>query len=126
MGFGDAGVYVSLASSDGTYELPRFVLPNFGFDYTVLAIAQCHRETNDAGIWRSTDRGSNWARVHPFPLNTDTGVLPGAGQLVWAPGTANYVYAAGGSSLAVSTDAGATFTDVHAPADSSQSRRGRA
>ena len=112
VGFGDAGVYVSLARSDGTYELPRFVLPNFGFDYTVLAIAQCHRETNDAGIWRSTDRGSNWARVHPFPLNTNTGVLPGAGQLVWAPGTANYVYAAGGSSLAVSADAGATFTDV--------------
>ena len=28
VGFGDAGVYVSLANLDGTYEIPRFVLAN--------------------------------------------------------------------------------------------------
>ena len=46
------------------------------------------------------------------PAHAAAAVLSGAGQLVWAPGTANLVYAAGGSSLAVSSDGGATFADV--------------
>ena len=112
IGFGDAGVYVSQSNVDGAYELTRFVLPNFGFMHTVLAIAQGDREKTDGGVWRSSDSGRTWSRVHPFPRSQNTGALANGGQLVWAPGTANYVFAAGGDSLAVSTDAGATFTDV--------------
>ncbi|GAB3061635.1 VCBS repeat-containing protein [Micromonospora schwarzwaldensis] len=111
VGFGDAGVYVSLANGTG-FDPPRFVLPNFGAEATVLALAQSDRESQDAGVWRSSDRGATWARVHTFPRGAGQARLPGAGQLVWAPGTANLVYAAGGSALAVSTDGGATFADV--------------
>jgi len=116
VGFGDAGVYVALSDADGTYELPRFVLANFGFEFTVLAIVVGARETQDVGIWRSSDRGRNWSLVHKFPGTNGAFALSTAGQLVWAPGTANYVYAAGGPSLAVSTDGGATFADVTNPA----------
>jgi hypothetical protein len=111
VGFGDAGVYVSLANGTG-FEPARLTLPNFGAGATVLAIVQSDRESQDAGVWRSSDRGANWMRVHAFPRSRGAARLPGAGQLVWAPGTANLVYAAGGSSLAVSTDGGATFSDV--------------
>ena len=112
VGFGDAGVYIALADRNGRFEAPRFVLPNFGFEITVLAILQSDREAKDAGVWRSSDRGATWALVHPFQRAAGSARLPAAGQLVWAPGTANFVYAAGGSSLAVSTDGGATFKDV--------------
>src|SRR5690606_11371616 len=67
VGFGDAGVYVALARENGTFEAPRFVLPNFGYEVTVLALMRDDRELQDAGIWRSSDRGRNWQRVHPFP-----------------------------------------------------------
>ena len=112
VGFGDAGVYVALSNGDGTFAVPQFVLPQFGFEITVLAMVQSDRQSLDAGVWRSTDRGQTWALAHMFPRNPGAARLPAAGQLVWAPGTANLVYAAGGSSLAISTDGGATFTDV--------------
>ena len=112
VGFGDAGVYVALANRDGTFQPPRFVLPNFGYELTLLAIMRADRESQDAGVWRSSDRGRSWALVHSFPRTPGSGQLPTAGQLVWAPGTANFVYAAGGTALAVSRDGGATFTNV--------------
>ncbi len=108
VGFGDAGVYVALANTDGAFPGPvRFVLPNFGFLLTVLAIARSDRELDDAGVWRSSDGGGTWSRVHSFP-RSGAGP-PAAGQLVWAPGTAHLVFAAGQDSLAVSRDAGATW-----------------
>src|SRR6185503_8724941 len=103
IGFGNAGVYVSLAGRTAFGPI-RFVLPNFGFLPTILALVTTDREAQEAGVWRSSDGGGTWSRVHPFARP--------AGQLVWAPGSANLVYAAGSSSLAVSTDAGATFTNV--------------
>src|SRR6266700_2804401 len=112
VGFGDAGVYIALANRDGTFEAPRFVLPNFGFEITVLALMRDDRELNDAGIWRSSDRGRNWSLVHSFPRGLGGATLPGAGEIEWAPGTANYVFAAGRSALAVSRDGGATFQNV--------------
>ncbi|MBN8712722.1 MAG: VCBS repeat-containing protein [Xanthomonadales bacterium] len=108
VGFGDAGVYVAPANADGAVPGPlRFVLPNFGNLLTVLAIARSDREVDDAGIWRSSDAGATWAPVHSFPR--PGGGPPAAGQLVWAPGTAHLVFAAGQDSLAVSRDAGASW-----------------
>jgi photosystem II stability/assembly factor-like uncharacterized protein len=46
---------------------------------TVLTITRNDREFGDRGIWRSTDRGNSWARVHRFPKGE------AVGQLVWAP-----------------------------------------
>ena len=108
VGFGDAGVYVALANVDGAFPGPvRFVLPNFGYLLTVLAIARSDREIQDAGVWRSSDGGGTWSLVHSFPRQG--GGPPAAGQLVWAQGTAHLVFAAGQTSLAVSRDAGATW-----------------
>jgi hypothetical protein len=108
VGFGDGGVYVSLANADGAFPEPvRFVLPNFGFGLTVLAIARSDRELDDAGVWRSSDGGGTWSRVHSFPRSGPG--PPAAGQLVWAPGTAHLVFAAGQDSLAFSRDAGANW-----------------
>jgi hypothetical protein len=108
VGFGDAGVYVALANADGAFPGPlRFVLPNFGIGLTVLALARNDREVEDAGVWRSTDGGANWSLVHTFPR--PSGRLPAAGQLVWGPGSAHFVCAAGENSLAISRDGGATW-----------------
>ena len=112
VGFGDAGVYIALSNGDGTFAITRFVLPNFGYEVTVLAIVQSDRKSQDAGIWRSSDRGHTWSPIHSFPRVAGAARLPGAGQLVWAAGTANFVYAAGASALALSTDGGANFTNV--------------
>ena len=75
-----------------------------------LCAALARRTTS--AIWRSSDRGRTWSLVHPFPGSAGSTQLASAGQLVWAPGTANFVYAAGGTALAVSRDGGATFTNV--------------
>ena len=73
VGFGNAGVYVALSNTDGTFGPVRFVLSNFGCELTILAILQSDREFEDAGIWRSSDRGNNWSRVHPFPAASRRG-----------------------------------------------------
>ena len=108
VGFGDAGVYVALANIDGSFPGPlRFVQPNFGHQRTVLALVRSDREVDDAGIWRSTNGGGTWSPVHSFPR--PGGSPPAVGQLVWTPGSAHLVFAAGQDSLAVSRDAGATW-----------------
>ncbi len=114
VGFGDAGVYVALANSDGVFQGPlRFVLPNFGYLLTVLAIARSDREIEDAGIWRSTDGGGTWSPVHSFPR--PGGGPPAAGQLVWAPGTAHLVFAAGENSLGCQPGRRCDLADGHRP-----------
>jgi hypothetical protein len=115
IGFGDAGVWTALGNGDGTFQEPRYVLAAFGYERTVLAITRNDRELSDNGIWRSTDGGRNWMRVHQFPQDTNAdGVLvpPRAGQLIWAPGSDRLVYAAGESALAISRDGGASFQNV--------------
>ncbi len=74
----------------------NFVLGNFGYLNTVLALLRNDRVVNGRGIWRSTDGGSNWSKVYAFP--------PGeaVGQIVWALGSDHLVYAAGGNALAIS------------------------
>src|SRR6185503_8324087 len=65
IGFGNAGVYVSLAGRTAFGPI-RFVLPNFGFLPTILALVTTDREAQEAGVWRSSDGGGTWSRVHPF------------------------------------------------------------
>lgn len=59
------------------------------------------------GIYRSIDGGDSWTMVHQFP-----GLPDSAGQIVWAPDDDNFIVAAWGTSVAISRDAGVTFTDV--------------
>ena len=61
----------------------------------------------DRGIWRSADRGASWTWVYQFPPAANVG------QLEWVLGSDHLVYAAVGTSLAISKNAGATFVDAH-------------
>ena len=110
VGFGDAGVWTALGDGHGGFPASNFVLANFGYGSILLALAANDRANDPArdtrGLWRSTDWGANWTRVHRF--NTANNL----GELCWAEGSDHLVYAAGGSSLAISKDAGATFQDV--------------
>ena len=106
VGFGDAGVWTALGDGQGGFLASNFVLASFGYGTTVVAITQNDRIKDSRGIWRSTDGGSNWGKAHQFP--------PGetAGQLEWALGSDHLVFAAGGSSLAISKNGGVTWSDA--------------
>lgn len=106
VGFGDAGVWSALGDGSGGFPASNFVLSNFGYGTIILALAANDRAKDSRGLWRSTDWGRNWTQVHRFTTTTNLG------ELQWAQGSDHLVYAAGGSSLAISADAGATFNDV--------------
>jgi hypothetical protein len=105
--FGDAGVWTALGDGNAGFPNSNFVLASFAYGSTVLAITVNDLATNSRGIWRSSDGGSTWTLVHQFATNN-----PSVGQLQWALGSDHLVYAAGGSSIAISQDGGMTFTDV--------------
>jgi hypothetical protein len=65
------------------------------------------RATPRHGIYRSTDGGASWALVHQFP-----GLPTQAGQVIWPRDDPRTIFAAWGSSVAISRDSGATFTDT--------------
>jgi hypothetical protein len=73
----------------------------------VLALTRYDLRSNDHGLYRSTDGGATWTMVHQFPGNPTT-----AGQIVWAQDDPTLVYVAGSTSVAISKNSGATFTDV--------------
>ena len=106
VGFGDAGVWSAVGDGHGGFPATNLVKLQFGYGTIVLALVANDRAMNSRGLWRSTDWGNNWVQVHQF--NTTINV----GELQWAEGSDHLVYAAGGASLAISKDAGATFTDV--------------
>ena len=116
VGFGDAGVWTALSNGDGTFQAPQFVLAQFGFLPTTLALTRYDRELFDAGIWRSTDLGANWNQVYKYvrdiTVQNPLPAPPAAGQLAKAPVNDHLMFAACGNALAVSHDAGATFTNA--------------
>ncbi|MFN8571379.1 MAG: FG-GAP-like repeat-containing protein [Gemmatimonadaceae bacterium] len=106
VGFGDAGVWSAVGDGFGGFPSSNFVLSSFGYGTVVLALVANDRSTGSRGLWRSTDGGANWTQVHRFaPFNN-------LGEIHWAQGSDHLVYVAGGSSLAISKNAGATFVDV--------------
>jgi hypothetical protein len=106
VGFGDAGVWTALGDGLGGFPTSNFVLSNFGYGTVVLALVANDRLPDSRGLWRSTDWGGDWQRVHHFPDTVN------AGEIQWAAGNDHLIYVAGGSSLAISRDAGATFEDA--------------
>jgi hypothetical protein len=106
VGFGDAGVWTARGDGQGGFAPSGFVLANFGYGTTVLAITVNDLVAGSRGVWRSTDGGANWTNAYPLPAGAT------AGQLQWALGSDHLVYAAVGGSLAISRNGGTTFTDV--------------
>lgn len=82
---------------------PRLVLAATGND---------NRNPSRSGIYRSTDGGATWTRVHQFTCGNQ--VQP-ATQVIFAPDDPTTLYAAGGCAIAISNDSGATWTDVTLP-----------
>jgi hypothetical protein len=110
VGFGDAGVWTALGGGQGGFPSSNFVLPNFGYGTILLALVAndlaVNSGTGSRGLWRSTDWGQNWTQVHQFSTTNNVG------QVEWALGSDHLIYVAGGTSLAISKDAGETFQDV--------------
>ncbi|MFN2250784.1 MAG: DNRLRE domain-containing protein [Anaerolineae bacterium] len=78
----------------------------------VAATGADKRTPSRSGLYRSTDGGATWSRVHQFFCG---GQVQPATQVVLAPGDATTMYAVGGCSVAVSTNSGATWTDTALP-----------
>jgi FG-GAP-like repeat len=106
VGFGNAGVWSAVGDGNGGFPTSNLVKLNFGFATIVLALTANDRAKNSRGLWRSTDWGNSWTQVHRFAPSANVG------ELQWAEGSDHLIYAAGGSSLAISADAGDTFKDV--------------
>ena len=106
IGCGDAGVWTGTGDGHGGFPTANFVLANFGYMNTVLALLVNDRIANKRGIWRSTDGGANWSKVYSYPKGE------AVGELAWAFGSDHLVYAAVGSALAISKNAGTTFETV--------------
>ena len=71
-----------------------------------------HRNPSLAGIYRSTDGGATWTRVHTFICN---GEVQPATQVRFAPDDSSLLYAAGGCAIAISHDHGLTWHEFVPP-----------
>ncbi len=78
-------------------------------DIVFAAVGRDARRPAQSGIWRSADGGATWTRVHQFIRGT---TIEQANCLSMAPDNANLVFCAGGFSVARSTDAGLTWTNL--------------
>jgi hypothetical protein len=106
VGFGDAGVWTSLADGHGGFPSFNFVLANFGHKNILVVVTRNDLIAGSRGIWRSTDDGDTWQEVLAIPGRGDIG------QLQWAQASDHLIYAAIGNGLAISKNAGATFDVV--------------
>lgn len=78
-------------------------------DVVLAAVGKDARQPSAVGIWRSSDGGATWTRVHQFVQGTN---VSQANCLAIAADDANVVFAAGGVSLARSLDGGLTWTTI--------------
>jgi len=101
-----AGQYTATGALGGWCAVDIAVGFDANHQLIVLVLMAFDRAINSRGIWRSADGGATWTHIHQF--NTTSNV----GQLEWANGSNNLVYAAGGTALAISKDAGVTFSEA--------------
>ncbi len=73
------------------------------------AVGRDARRPAQSGIWRSSDGGGMWRRVHRFAAGA---TIEQANCLAMASDDANLVFCAGGLSLARSIDGGQTWTNL--------------
>lgn len=78
-------------------------------DIVLAAAGQDARVPPQSGIYRSTDAGATWTRVHSFQKG---GNIAPASTLSMAPDDPQLVYAAGQFAIAISQDGGATWTET--------------
>jgi hypothetical protein len=78
-------------------------------DVVLAATGRDAHRPDQSGVWRSTNGGMTWTRVHQFKRD---GVVQMASCLAVAPDNPALTYAAGGASIALSTDGGLTWNEV--------------
>ncbi len=78
----------------------------------LAAAAQDTRVASNAGLYRSTNAGGSWTRVHEFRCG---GAIKPAYQVRFAPDENNLAFAAGGCTVARSVDGGVSWTSGVAP-----------
>src|SRR5215510_14305431 len=94
VGFGDAGVYVALSNGDGTFQAPRFVLEDFGYDQgwrverhpRFLADLTGDGRADivgfgDAGVYVALNNGDGTFTFTPVPVLGDFGAEAGGWQV---------------------------------------------
>jgi photosystem II stability/assembly factor-like uncharacterized protein len=80
-------------------------------DLVMAATTADSRAQMQNGVYRSVDGGSNWSLVKRFTCSSGGAV----GQIAFAPDDPNLVYAAGGCAVAISHNAGQTWSETPLP-----------
>src|SRR6266700_914193 len=94
VGFGDAGVYIALGNGDGTFQQPRFVIADFGFDSgwrvdkhsRFLADLRRTKRADivgfgNAGVYVALSNGDGTFAFQPVPVIADFGLEAGGWQV---------------------------------------------
>jgi hypothetical protein len=102
----------------GETVVPGALLPPAVYDLLILpsdpdvvlaATGRDSRTPPTNGIYRSTDAGNTWQRVHAF--RRPSGAVGTVGSLAVAPDDGRLVFAGGQFAVGVSTDGGRTWTE---------------